>query len=214
MELTAIAEKAGDETIFPIDETFQRTIQGEGFWTGTLCDFIRLSGCPVGCFFCDTGYSEVKSKTNSRKTIKELLSEIVSRRVVITGGEPLIHKKIGVLVSKLIKKGHQVSIETSGAFEAKIPEEAWITLSPKAHVSPGYPVNPSTWDRANEIKIVISDGTEVDYYKRLFRVDEKLCYLQPEHSNLAETLPIALKLLQENEDMTLSLQTHKFIGVR
>ena len=39
-----------------IHETFQETLQGEGYHTGTACDFIRTYGCPVGCYFCDTGY--------------------------------------------------------------------------------------------------------------------------------------------------------------
>ena len=42
---------------FNIQETFQNTIQGEGYHSGRPCDFIRLYGCPVGCFFCDTGYA-------------------------------------------------------------------------------------------------------------------------------------------------------------
>lgn len=46
----------GVHSSIPVHETFQETIQGEGYWSGTPCDFIRLSGCPVGCWFCDTGY--------------------------------------------------------------------------------------------------------------------------------------------------------------
>ena len=42
---------------FNVQETFQSTLQGEGYFSGRVADFIRLYGCPVGCFFCDTGYS-------------------------------------------------------------------------------------------------------------------------------------------------------------
>ena len=57
----------------PIHETFQETIQGEGYWSGTPSDFIRLAGCPVKCPWCDTGYSNGGiGLPKSLKTITEI----------------------------------------------------------------------------------------------------------------------------------------------
>ena len=56
------------EIKLPIHETFQSTVQGEGYWTGCLVDFIRLYGCPVGCPWCDTGYADPRANLPSNQS--------------------------------------------------------------------------------------------------------------------------------------------------
>ena len=143
----------------PIHETFQCTVQGEGYWTGTLVDFIRLAGCPVRCPWCDTGYANGgKGLPSVPESIAQLLAQLQSPRVVITGGEPFIHRDLPELVEALLQADKQVSIETSGACWQDVSPQAWITLSPKEHVNPKYPVQELFWTRANEIKLVVSTG--------------------------------------------------------
>jgi len=204
------------EIKLPIHETFQSTVQGEGYWTGSLVDFIRLSGCPVGCPWCDTGYADGGAKLpRTYRSIHELLAEIKSPRVVITGGEPFIQKHLPQLVQALLAEGKKVSIETSGAFWQEVSPAAWITLSPKEHVNPRYPVQKQFWSRTNEVKIVIEAGTEVDFYQEYLSAKSSLpVYLQPEWNNSAKTLPLILQLLQQKPHYRLSLQTHKYIGVQ
>ena len=155
--------------LIPIHETFQSTVQGEGYFCGVLVDFIRLYGCPVGCNFCDTGYAQGgKDIARENISIEGLISELKSPRVVISGGEPFIHKNLPNLCQAIINSGRDVSIETSGFgldIAKEIPEFVWITLSPKEHLNPKYSVNLNTWNRANEVKIVISDGNELEYYR-------------------------------------------------
>lgn len=152
-------------TVIPIHETFEQTLQGEGYWAGTASDFIRLSGCPLRCHFCDTGYADGgKNAPRQPITIAELISRLKSPRVVITGGEPFLQYRLPQLVQAILDTERQVSIETSGAFWQEVSPDAWITLSPKQHLNDRYPVVSQMWERANEIKIVISDGTEFDYY--------------------------------------------------
>ena len=147
------------EIQLPIHETFQSTVQGEGYWTGCLVDFIRLSGCPVGCPWCDTGYADGGTNLpRVERPIGELLAEVKSPRVVITGGEPFIHKHLPELVQALLAANKQVSIETSGSFWQEVSPAAWITLSPKEHINPKYPVQNQFWSRANEVKIIIQTG--------------------------------------------------------
>lgn len=200
----------------PIHETFQSTIQGEGYWSGILVDFIRLSGCPVRCPWCDTGYKNGgKDLPNMPRSIAELLAELKSPRVVISGGEPFIHKNLQKLIEALLEFGKQVSIETSGSYWLEVAPQAWITLSPKEHVSPKYPVQEKFWTRANEIKLVISTGEEVDFYKDgLISNVSVPVFLQPEWSDRFLAIPIILNLLQQNPSYRLSLQTHKLIGVQ
>lgn len=198
----------------PIQETFQRTIQGEGFFAGTPCDFIRTYGCPVGCWFCDTGYADGGKgiKKYSRK-INDLVAETKSQLVVISGGEPFIHKELGTLCNRLLHMSKQVSIETSGSFEKYIPESVWITLSPKEHISPKFPVKESFWERANEVKIVISKGNEVDYYREKLKKFKGIIYLQPEFSENVNNVDKIMKLLTIY-GYRLSLQLHKIVGLR
>lgn len=203
------------ELKLPIHETFQSTVQGEGYWTGTVVDFIRLAGCPVHCPWCDTGYADGGSNLpRVQRSISELIAELQSPRVVISGGEPFIHKELPELVHALLSCGKQVSIETSGAFWQQIPDRAWITLSPKQHVSPRYPVHSQFWTRANEVKIVIGTGVELDFYREYLSSFTNPVYLQPEWNQSSETVSLVLKLLRQNPNYKLSLQIHKYIGIQ
>jgi organic radical activating enzyme len=204
------------EIKLPIHETFQSTIQGEGYWTGILVDFIRLAGCPVGCSWCDTGYGNGgKNLPNELHAIAALLRELKSPRVVISGGEPFIHKNLPDLVKALLEEGKEVSIETSGSHWQKVSAQAWITLSPKEHINPKYPVQEEFWTRANEIKLVISTGEELDFYgEKLAKFGDIPIYLQPEWNVYQEIIPVILELLKKHPSYRLSLQTHKFIGMQ
>jgi organic radical activating enzyme len=198
----------------PIHETFQCTVQGEGYWTGTLVDFIRLAGCPVRCPWCDTGYANGgKGLPSVPESIAQLLAQLQSPRVVITGGEPFIHRDLPELVEALLQADKQVSIETSGACWQDVSSLAWITLSPKEHVSPKYPVQERFWTRANEIKLVVSTGEEVEFYHKYLQNNVPV-FLQPEWNSKDSAIPIILELLNQNPNYRLSLQTHKFIGVQ
>lgn len=198
----------------PIHETFQCTVQGEGYWTGTLVDFIRLAGCPVRCPWCDTGYANGgKGLPSVPQSIAQLLAQLQSPRVVITGGEPFIHRDLPELVEALLQADKQVSIETSGACWQDVSSLAWITLSPKEHVSPKYPVQERFWTRANEIKLVVSTGEEVEFYHKYLQNNVPV-FLQPEWNSKDSAIPIILELLNQNPNYRLSLQTHKFIGVQ
>ena len=200
-----------------IHETFQKTIQGEGYHFGRLADFIRLSGCPVGCSFCDTGYSEQddngKNAPRYQMTISDLLNELRSPLVVITGGEPFIHRDLPDLVDAIIETGRDLAIETSGSFYQLVNDKAWITLSPKHHMNSLYPVHAKIWARANEIKLVISDGTELDFYRENLLKKSCPIFLQPEWNDKLNTLQTSLKLLESHPTYRLSIQAHKMIGM-
>jgi organic radical activating enzyme len=204
------------EIKLPIHETFQSTVQGEGYWTGCLVDFIRLSGCPVGCPWCDTGYADGGTNLpRVERPIGELLTEVKSPRVVITGGEPFIHKHLPELVQALLAANKQVSIETSGSFWQEISPAAWITLSPKEHINSKYPVQNQFWSRANEVKIIIETGKEIDFYQEYLSTHSHLLvYLQPEWNSSSKSILLILQILPEKPDYRLSLQTHKYIGVQ
>ena len=114
--------------MFSLVETFE-SIQGEGKFAGSLCFFLRLGGCDIGCHWCDEKVG--MRKKHPKKSISEIMDIILktnSEIVIITGGEPLIHN-LDKLTSE-IKKYKKVHLETSRAYELS-GEWDWITLSPK-----------------------------------------------------------------------------------
>jgi 7-carboxy-7-deazaguanine synthase len=200
-------------TLIPVHETFGPTLQGEGSWAGMVVSFIRLSGCPVACPWCDTGYADGGANLpREKRSIESLVTEIKTSRVVISGGEPFIHPQLPELVKALFDDDKYTAIETSGSFWQDVPD-CWITLSPKEHINPRYPVQEKIWTAAREIKLVVKDGSEVEYYRdRLLHFNR--VFLQPEWESKKTSLPIVLDLLYKNPNWRLSLQTHKYIGVQ
>lgn len=102
------------------------SIQGESTWAGAPCTFIRLTGCPLRCVWCDTEYSFHGGEKMTLDAIIERTREIGTPVVEITGGEPLIHRNAFVLAERLLDEGFTVLVETSGAVDVS-------PLDPRAH---------------------------------------------------------------------------------
>ena len=199
----------------PVHETFQNTIQGEGYWVGTPVDFIRLAGCPVGCPWCDTGYANGGMNLPRQvRSFEDLITELRSPRVVISGGEPFIYAQLPALINHIEATGRTVSIETSGSFWQEISNSVWVTLSPKHHVNPKYPVVPFMWKRASEIKLVIETGKELEFYAEYLTLNPQIpVFLQPEWTQRDRTFPLVLDLLKQFPHYRLSVQLHKYLNV-
>jgi 7-carboxy-7-deazaguanine synthase len=99
-----------------ITEIFH-SLQGEGLSTGERTGFIRLTGCPLRCAYCDTAYAFTGGRPMS---LDEILAEVAGfhvRYVCVTGGEPLAQRGCLELLSRLCDTGYQVSLETAGAMD-------------------------------------------------------------------------------------------------
>ena len=99
-----------------INEIFY-SLQGEAREVGLPTVFVRLTGCPLRCTYCDTEYA---FKGNNMLSIDEILAEVKqynTRYVCVTGGEPLAQIDCHVLLDALIKDDYQVSLETSGSID-------------------------------------------------------------------------------------------------
>jgi len=144
------------------------SIQGESTWAGMPCTFVRLTGCPLRCVWCDTTYSFHGGENVSLEHILERVRVIGCPLVQITGGEPLVHPNAFELARRFLSEGYTVLIETSGS-------EDISTLDPMAHVimdlkCPGSGESPrNRWENLNhlddgdEIKFVISDRTDYEW---------------------------------------------------
>lgn len=107
-----------------VNEIF-KSIDGEGLRTGELTTFIRLAGCNLRCSYCDTCYA-LKNFNGTEMSVDEIVKKAKKmdyRNITLTGGEPLIHKDVDDLISKLCENGFYVNIETNGS----VPIDKYIT---------------------------------------------------------------------------------------
>jgi 7-carboxy-7-deazaguanine synthase len=119
------AGTAGSREVLRVTEIFH-SVQGESTWAGLPCTFIRLTGCPLRCVWCDTEYAFHGGTKMSLDAIITRVDEIGTPVVEITGGEPLIHRNAFTLASRLLDRGYTVLVETSGAIDI-------APLDPRAH---------------------------------------------------------------------------------
>ncbi len=109
-----------------------RSIQGEGTLTGTESVFIRVSGCNLRCWFCDTRYAswEPNGIPMSLEQILESVARWDTRHVVITGGEPMLFPLLVPLTEKLKEAGRHITIETAGTVFRPVACDL-MSISPK-----------------------------------------------------------------------------------
>ena len=138
------------------------TIQGEGPHAGRPAMFLRLHGCPLRCYFCDTHFSSPTDPLMSVQQIVDLMTElwpvtIAQKLAVITGGEPT-RQNLKPLIQELLELGWWVQIETAGLFWQDIFAEDYvdIVVSPKSRT-----INHLIYDHAAAFKYIIKAG-EVD----------------------------------------------------
>ncbi|HEU5135107.1 MAG TPA: 7-carboxy-7-deazaguanine synthase QueE [Steroidobacteraceae bacterium] len=114
MNEAATVVESGDERRLKITEIFY-SLQGEADTVGFPTVFVRLTGCPLRCQFCDTAYAFHGGEWRTLEQVLATVAEYVPRHVCVTGGEPLAQKNCLPLLTRLCDAGYRVSIETSGA---------------------------------------------------------------------------------------------------
>lgn len=218
--------------MLPVNEVFE-TVQGEAFWTGTPAVFVRLQGCDVGCPWCDTKHTwdfqgpqvslaEMAAKEQDAPSYAEAkLDDLValvdghaSKHVVITGGEPTMHEQLGALCEALLSLGRTVQVETSGTRSLDLPAGVWVTISPKLNMPGGYEVMGQALARADELKMPVGKPADIETLQDLLanRPHPRHVWLQPlSQSKKATQLCLAAA---RDHGWRVSIQTHKFIGVR
>ena len=182
------------------------SIQGEGTYAGTPAVFVRLAGCNLTCDFCDTDYS-----TKSFVTIEQTVSMVREigdgcPMVILTGGEPLAQSETLELIEALRRDGRRVHIESNGTIATALPEDVWLCVSPKERV------NPQMAARADEVKLIV-DGAVPEEQLEHFK-DKKTILLQPEGNKPANVELAVAYAKAHPARFRLSLQTHKYIGIR
>lgn len=148
------------------------SLQGESSFVGLPCVFVRTSGCPLDCAWCDTAYA----KTEGREMIlEEILGQVAGlgvELVELTGGEPLAQEAAPRMMEMFLQEGYTVLLETSGALSlAQVPEEVHVIMDLKCpssgmHERMHWP-NLEMLRPHHEIKFVVADRADYDYAHRL-----------------------------------------------
>ena len=210
-----------------VNEIFY-SLQGEGVYTGTAAVFLRLSGCNMKCWFCDTKGHEQGTEMTEEE-IAERVSQYPARHIVITGGEPTM--QLNARLTRLLhEKGFYIQIETNGALPLKDGTEVdWITCSPKG--------NEIKIQRIDELKLLFIK----EYLEKYKEVKASQRCLQPLDEGGQEVQTLAsqagssprlrraelgtsrfassrggnevISYIKEHPQWRLSLQTHKLINI-
>lgn len=204
--------------LFFLNEIFF-SLQGESTRVGKPTTFVRLAGCPLRCGWCDTKYAFTQGR---HVTDDEIFAEVAkhpTKIVCVTGGEPMAQKRTPELLRKLVERGYDVSLETSGAVPLDaVPAEVVRIIDVKCPGSGESHRNHwptlDTLRATDQLKFVVADRGDFDWAKQIVlerKLSEKALVL---FSPVAETLParaLAEWILAEGLPVTFQLQLHKVL---
>jgi len=212
-DTSALAERDG----LKITEIF-RSVQGESDSAGWPTVFVRLTGCPLRCVWCDTAYAFQGGEWVRVSDIVERVRAMDTRHVCVTGGEPLAQKRCLDLLRRLCDLDLSVSLETSGALPVdQVDPRVVKVLDLKA---PGSgEVERNLWSNLeylqphDQIKFVLADRADFDWAVKQVR-ERGLGRWQVLFSPVWESLPprqLAEWLLESGLNIRLQVQLHKFL---
>ncbi len=150
------------------------SIQGESTWAGVPCTFVRLTGCPLRCVWCDTAYA---FHGGERMTLDDVVDAVASKTanvVEITGGEPLAHPAAYELAERLLEEGYTVLVETSGAIDVS-PLDARVHKIMDLKCPGSGESHRNRWENLahltdrDEIKFVVKDRVDYEWMRDTIR---------------------------------------------
>lgn len=203
-----------------ITEIFE-SIQGESTFQGLPCIFIRLTGCNLRCRWCDTEYSFHGGETMTLDAVMDRVGELGGKLAEITGGEPLLQDEVYPLMKRLLAKGYQVLLETSGEQPLdRVPPEVVKIVDVKCPDS-GEPncfhmENLALLRAHDEVKFVIATRRDYEFARDFIRGQElggrvNAVHFSPVHGE-AELPRLAAWILEDRlEGVRFGYQLHKLI---
>ena len=196
-----------------------KSIDGEGIRVGYPVTFIRLAGCNLRCNYCDTKYSYEDEKF-TEMTPQEIYNQVYKlggKRITLTGGEPLIHKDVKVLVDLLIQKGYEVNIETNGSVDITLflDKHTIITMDYKCAGSGMEDKmlldNISKLRKQDVLKFVVSDDNDLDTVQRIYQNTKATVYISPVFGRIEPKQIVEYMLEHNMENCRVQVQLHKII---
>lgn len=202
-----------------ITEIFH-SLQGEARTVGLPTVFVRLTGCPLRCHYCDTAYA---FNGGELLEVEEILARVAAYRpryVCVTGGEPLAQPNCIPLLAALCEAGYQVSLETSGALDvsavdARVSRVVDLKTPGSGEVGRNRYENIAALTGNDQVKFVLCSREDYDWaISKLieYRLDERVgeVLLSPSHRQLEPRL-LAEWIVADNLPVRLQLQLHKYL---
>ncbi|NCA26860.1 MAG: 7-carboxy-7-deazaguanine synthase QueE [Methylophilaceae bacterium] len=195
------------------------SLQGESSRVGLPTVFVRLTGCPLRCGYCDTEYAFHGGNT---QTLDEILAQVASYQaqyVCVTGGEPLAQKGCNALLTKLCDAGYQVSLETSGAMDiSQVDSRVAVIMDIKTpgsgEESKNLWTNIAHLKPKDEVKFVLVDSADYEWAKQVLvshKLNEKCAVLfSPVYKTLSPA-DLAAWVLADRLPVRMQLQLHKIL---
>ncbi|MDD2915293.1 MAG: 7-carboxy-7-deazaguanine synthase QueE [Gallionella sp.] len=213
-----MSDKSSGTQQLRISEIFF-SLQGETSRIGLPTVFIRLTGCPLRCTYCDTDYAFTGGQNMSLAEILGQVAAYMPRYVTVTGGEPLAQMNCLPLLAALCDAGYEVSLETGGALDiGAVDARVMRVLDIKTPAS--GEVDKNHWDNLpllaahDEIKFVLCDEQDYQWSKQIMlqhRLADKCAVLfSPAHGTL-NPAQLAEWILRDRLPVRMLLQLHKLL---
>lgn len=201
-----------------ISEIFY-SLQGETSRVGLPTVFVRLTGCPLRCHYCDTTYAFSGGQAMTLHAILEQVASFPTRYVTVTGGEPLAQKASLSLMRALCDAGYLVSLETSGALDiSSVDERVMRVVDIKTPASGEQEKN--RWENLahlkadDEIKFVLCDEADYEWAKQVMQQHDMVSKCEvlfsPAQGQLSPT-DLADWILRDRLQVRMQLQLHKIL---
>ncbi|MDP3589352.1 MAG: 7-carboxy-7-deazaguanine synthase QueE [Methylobacter sp.] len=195
------------------------SLQGESSTVGLPTVFVRLTGCPLRCVYCDTAYAFTGGKKIAIDAVIAEAEQYGTRYITVTGGEPLAQPGCLELMTKLLDKGYQVSLETSGALDVSEVDPRVVKVmdlkTPSSdELSRNRYQNIDYLTPKDQVKFVIGNDEDYDWSKAVLAEYDLLnrCEIlfspvmgQQNPTELAE------KILKDRLPVRFQLQLHKIL---
>lgn len=195
------------------------SLQGETRRIGLPTVFIRLTGCPLRCTYCDTAYAFTGGQNMSVAEIIRQVGEHSPRYVTVTGGEPLAQKNCLLLLSALCDAGYEVSLETGGALDIGAVDTRVMRVVDIKTPASGE-MDRNRWEnlplltRHDEIKFVICDENDYRWAMQILRqhhLDEKCEVLFSAAHGTLNSTRLAEWVLCDHLPVRMQVQLHKIL---
>ena len=195
-----------------------KSLQGEGLTMGAPTTFVRTSGCPLRCAYCDTKQAYDKGEEMSLDQVMKKVAKHKTRHVCLTGGEPLLQKDALKLIQMLVDKGYHVVLETNGAMPLDdMPCVENLTLSmdikcPSSGESSKMLFNNiEVLGPTDQLKFIISDDADYEYAKQVIGEYCPKCEVIMTPVGGKDLRSLAEKVLKDGLEVRVLPQLHKFI---
>lgn len=195
------------------------SVQGESSRVGLPTVFVRLTGCPLRCTWCDTAYAFSGGTT---RTLEDILAEVAShglRHVCVTGGEPLAQKACLQLLTALCDAGHAVSLETSGALDialvdARVARIMDLKAPGSGEAAKNRYENIPLLRAGDEVKIVLADAEDYAWARQMIAEHalERRCeVLLSPVADALDPATLAEWVVRDRLPVRFQLQLHKVL---